>query len=220
MLRLLFTVLSAVSVLLPTLALCVGCKRDTSAADAAAARVRMHQSTMSHLDHEIAAIKRSEDIAHYSDLVLPAYERARAWLATVPPSTHVPPQPVLAGLQRRDGWQGPRLTLMWLESGFEAHGLRLADEAGDVVVVDNVYAFSTKEMVERGSTLRRVQVIDVAEPGSSLQGPGVVRVPRPLTSPKLKVMLRYGPGTESPPVAVYLDDMRGAPNAGATTRPD
>jgi hypothetical protein len=218
MLRRLFTVLSAMALLLPTLTLFAGCKRDTSASDAAAGRVRARENALSYLDQVIASIRRGEMGAYDTEYRLPAYEGARAWLATVPPSTHVHPRPVLAVLALRDGWQRPKLTLLWLESGFEAHGLRLADETADVVVIDNVYPSppnSPAEIAERSSTLLRTQTLDLAEPGDPAQGPGVVPVPRPLGSRNLKAILRYGPGTDSPPVPVYLDDMR----VGAKTVP-
>ena len=169
-------------------------------------RQEQRNQALDYLDKNIAVIAERVGHPHYQeqreDLAwrLDTFKRARAWLESQPAESPIAPYPIIAGLSKTpEGHYG--LSLSWLESGFDAHGVTLIDDAGILGTVDHCFPDDGEAMRElRKSSLLRLTTLffTVADRNAGgSDGRPDFRLDRPLRVPPLRVRLRSGSGVES-----------------------
>lgn len=122
-------------------------------------------------------------------------------------------QPIIAGLNREDDGTYA-LSLVWLESASDAHGIQLSDATGVVGDFDRCFPPLTKdELTVRATTLlRRTIVLFDADTNAETVRRGAFRIGRALSLPPLKVRIRSNDGTESAEVEAMITWARGVEN--------
>ena len=152
---------------------------------------------MAYLDRNISALEKESAVADRDTRFrLDQFTRARTWLASRSAATGIPPYPIIVGLNKTEDGNFA-LSLAWLESDFDAHGVRLADANGVIGVFDHCFPpMEESEREQRVGSLLRTTTIFFEPQGPDAADTGEAVLPRDLLPP-LKVALRSRDGAES-----------------------
>jgi hypothetical protein len=215
---------AVVTILLVHLVL-AGCERHVqSTTTAGPDQSGAHAGAIDYFNREISIIKermarQDGDSAEHA-YRLACLESARQWLISRPASDEVSPRPVWAVLDR-DNDEKLFLLVLWLESGFDARSIVLADQKGELVTITHAIRWSDAEKDGRRHTLIRTHTVELLEPDVSGQraGTGDDRLRR---WPSGTVTLRLrGDGTTaaSSPINVHLGSTELERVSGRCTQP-
>jgi hypothetical protein len=185
---------------------------DRSRQSAGPTRREIRQAGLSYLDGNIGALEKelaeSPDEREDARFRLKQFKRARAWLESQPVESQIAPYPIIAGLNKTAGRQYA-VSLSWLESGYDAHGLTLTDADGVIGTFDHCFpVMSAAEKDARKSTpVRTMTVFFTAGDGADVneKQPNDFHVGRPLNLPPLKVRIRSGDGMESVEIEAQIN---------------